>query len=90
MLFGKRAFHQLHHWVLMPSYGHLIGDRIMLNHVRRSNLQRHHLNQGSVFYRCAKEGLYRQMGEVIPEGVQPRPDYEASFRQWEADGQPPL
>ena len=90
MLFGKRAFHQLHHWVLMPSYGHLIGDRIMLNHVKRSNLKRHHLKQGSVFYRCAKEGLYRQMGEVIPKGVQPRPDYEESFRQWEADGQPPL
>ena len=43
-----------------------------------------------MFYRCAKEGLYQQMGEAIPEGVLPRPDYEASFRQWEADGQPPL
>ncbi len=43
-----------------------------------------------VFYRCNKAGLYRQMGEAIPEGVQARPDYEASFRQWEADGYPPL
>ena len=90
MLFGQAAFPLLHQWVLMPPYGHLIGDRVMLHHVRQSGLRRHHLNVPSVFYRCAKAGLYRQMGEAIPEGVQPRPDYEASFRQWEADGQPPL
>ena len=90
MLFGRGAFPQLHHWVLMPEYGHLIGDRVMLHHLKASGLKRVHLNQASVFYRCAKEGLYRQMGEAIPEGVQPRPDYEASFRQWEAAGYPPL
>ena len=90
MLFGRPAFPLLHQWVLMPPYGHLIGDRVMLHHVRQSGLRRHHLNEPSVFYRCAKEGLYRQMGEAIPDGVQPRPDYEASFCQWEADGQPPL
>ena len=86
MLLGRGAFPLLHHWVLMPDYGHLIGDRVMLHHLKRSGLKRHHLDQASVFYRCAKEGLYRQMGETIPAGVQPRPDYEASFRQWEADG----
>nr|WP_170951215.1 glycosyltransferase [Synechococcus sp. UW106] len=90
MLVGRNAFPLLHHWVLMPPYGHLIGDRVMLHHVRQSGLRHHHLDLPSVFYRCAKAGLYRQMGEAIPEGVQPRPDYEASFRQWEADGQPPL
>ena len=74
----------------MPPYGHLIGDRIMLHHLKNADLRRQHLNQGSVFYRCAKAGLYRQMNEPIPEGVQPRPDYKTSFRQWEADGQPPL
>jgi hypothetical protein len=90
MLFGRGSFHQLHQWVLMPPYGHLIGDRIMLHHLKNAGVKRQHLNQGSVFYRCAKAGIYRQMKEPIPEGVQPRPDYETSFRQWESDGQPPL
>ena len=90
MLFGRGSFSLLHQWVLMPPYGHLIGDRIMLHHLKHSGLQRRHINQGSVFYRCAKEGLYRQMGENIPAGVQARPDYEASLRQWEQDGYPPL
>ncbi len=90
MLFGRGAFQLLHQWVLMPSYGHLIGDRIMLHHIKNAALKRYHIEEGSVFYRCAKEGLYRQLNEPIPEGVQPRPDYETSFRQWEADGQPPL
>ena len=90
MLVGRGAFSLLHHWVLMPDYGHLIGDRVMLHYLKRSGVSHHHLDVASVFYRCAKEGLYRHMGETIPEGVQPRPDYEASFRQWEADGLPPL
>ena len=90
MLFGRGSFHLLHQWVLMPPYGHLIGDRIILHHLKNAGLKRQHLNQGSVFYRCAKAGIYRQMKEPIPEGVQPRPDYETSFRQWESDGQPPL
>ena len=90
MLFGRAAFPLLHQWVLMPDYGHLIGDRIMLDTVKRSEIRRSHVDSTEVFYRCNKAGLYRQMGEAIPEGVQPRPDYEASFRQWEADGNPPL
>ena len=90
MLFGSGAFPQLHHWVLMPSYGHLIGDRVMLHQLKAAGLKRHHLDQASVFYRCAKEGLYRQIGEEIPEGVQARPNYEASFQQWEDEGYPPL
>ena len=90
MLFGREAFHLLHHWALMPPYAHLIGDRVMLHHVRESGLIRKHLNDPSVCYRCGKEGLYRQMGEVIPPGVQPMPNYEAAFRQWQQDGYPPL
>lgn len=90
MLFGRAGYPLLHHWGLMPNYGHLIGDRIMLQTVKSSGIRRTHVDSADVFYRCNKAGLYRQMGEAIPEGVHPRPDYEASFRQWEADGQPPL
>jgi len=90
MLLGRGAFPLLHQWVLMPPYGHLIGDRIMLHHLKNAGLKRQHLNQGSVFYRCAKAGLYRQLNEPIPEGVQARPDYETSFRQWKHDGHPAL
>ena len=90
MLLGRGAFSLLHQWVLMPPYGHLIGDRIMLHHLNNAGLRRRHLNQGSVFYRCAKAGLYRQLNEPIPEGVKARPDYEASFRQWKHDGHPTL
>ena len=90
MLFGRGAFPQLHQWVLMPSYGHLIGDRIMLHHLKHAQIRRQHLNEHSVFYRCSKEGLYRQTQQKIPKGVQKKPNYEASFKAWEADGHPPL
>ena len=85
MLFGRGSFQLLHQWVLMPPYGHLIGDRIMLHHLKHSGVMRRHLDHGSVFYRCAKAGLYRQLNEAIPPGVQNRPDYEASFKQWKED-----
>ena len=90
MLFGREAFHLLHHWVLMPNYGHLIGDRIMLHHVRRSGLCRSHVPEPSVHYRCGKAGLYRQMGEPVPPGVSPMPDYATMFMRWEEDGYEPL
>ncbi len=90
MLFGREAFHLLHHWVLMPGYAHLIGDRVMLHHVRSSGLPRRHLPDPSVCYRCGKEGLYRQLGEAIPAGVTSKPDYSDSFRKWRQDGYPPL
>lgn len=90
MLFTRDAFALLHHWVLMPDYGHLIGDRIMFHHVRHSGLKRGHNPAPTVFYRCGKEGLYRQLGEPIPEGVKPRPDYENSFNRWRNEGHPPL
>jgi glycosyltransferase involved in cell wall biosynthesis len=90
MLIGREAFHVLHHWALMPSYGHLIGDRIMLYHLKKAGLTSIHLDSPTVYYRCKKEGLYRQMGEEIPIGATSRPDYEASFKRWEQDGNPPL
>lgn len=90
MFFAKDAFSLLHHWVLMPGYGHLIGDRIMLHHVKNSGLKCQHVDELSVFYRCGKPGLYRQMGEDPPAGIPARPDYEDSFQRWIADGNPPL
>ncbi|WP_411869084.1 glycosyltransferase [Vulcanococcus limneticus] len=90
MLFGREAFPLLHHWVLMPTYAHLIGDRVMLHHVKSSGVPRAHCPVHSVCYRCGKEGLYRQMGERPPVGVGGRPDYEAAFRRWEEDGNLPL
>ena len=90
MLFGRTAFHLLHQWVLMPDYGHLIGDRIMLHHVHKSDLKHQHTHENSVFYRCNKAGLYRQLNEPIPSQVSPQPNYAASFKKWKADGNEPL
>ena len=90
MMLGKAAFPVLHQWSLMPSYGHLIGDRIMLHHIKQAGIKRIHINTPSVFYRCGKAGLYHQMNEAVPQGVESRPDYEKCFRQWIADGNPPL
>lgn len=90
MFFTRDAFKLLHYWVLMPVYGHLIGDRIMLYYVRKSGLKMEHVNVPSVYYRCSKEGVYHYLGREIPEGVEPRPDYESSFQRWLADGNEPL
>ena len=90
MLFGRGAFPLLHQWVLMPPYGHLIGDRIMLHHLKNAGSAPPTLKPRINLYRCAKAGLYRQLNKPIPEGVQPRPNYEASFKAWEADGHSPL
>ena len=90
MLLGRGAFPLLHQWVLMPPYGHLIGDRIMLHHIKQSGVKSIHVDKNSVYYRCSKEGLYYQLNEPIPQGVQPKPDYETSFRLWAQDGYPPL
>lgn len=90
MLLGREAFHLLHHWVLMPDYGHPISDRIFLHHVRCSGLPRYHVPVASVYYRCGKAGIYHQMGEPVPSGVSPMPDYATMFERWVADGNPPL
>lgn len=90
MLFSREAYKLLHIWVLMPDYGHLIGDRVMLNYIKASGIKRAHSGEATVFYRCGKEGLYRQLGEEVPDGVEPIPDYKDSFEKWVMDGNPPL
>jgi hypothetical protein len=90
MMMTRGAFPVLSEWGLMAAYGHLIGDRIMLHHVRRAGVKRAFSGRPTVFYRCGKEGLYRQLNEPVPPGVEPRPDYERAFRLWVEDGNPPL
>ncbi len=90
MFFGRAAFSLLHNWVLMPDYGHLIGDRIIYHHVRQSGLSLTHVPRPTVNYRCGKKGLYRLMDAPLPASVAPRPDYEASFKRWVEDGHPAL
>ena len=90
MAFGSAAFSILFNWVLMPSYAHLIGDRVILHHVLKSGLPRHHLDQPTVAYRCGKAGIYRQLGMPIPPGVSEPPDYSSAFRRWSSDGYPEL
>lgn len=90
MIFTKKSFHLLHHWVLMPDYGHLIGDRIMLYHIKNSGVKHSHVPESIVYYRCKRDGIYRHFGEPIPPGALPKPNYADSFRRWSADGHPPL
>ncbi len=90
MMFTRKAFHLLDQWVLMPEYGHLIGDRIISYHISNSKLSMESSRKPSVYYRCSKAGIYYYFGEEIPEGVLPRPDYESSFKKWVEDGNPPL
>lgn len=90
MAFGSAAFYLLFNWVLMPSYAHLIGDRVMLHHVLESGLPRQHLDKPTVAYRCGKAGIYRQLGLPVPPDVDESPDYASAFRRWSADGFPNL
>ncbi len=90
MMFFRGSFEMLSNWVLMPSYAHLIGDRVILYKVIESGIKRAHSGLPTVYYRATKEGIYKSLGEEIPEGVMKRPDYEKSFNQWVADGNPKL
>lgn len=90
MMFTRESFHLLHNWVLMPKYGHLIGDRIITHYINKSNVKMAYSNKPTVNYRSSKEGVYKHFGEEVPQGVMPRPDYEVSFRKWVKDGNPPL
>lgn len=90
MLFTRDAFHILHHLVLMPEYAHPISDRVLFHYIRLSGVKRAHNPAATVFYRCGKEGLYRQLGEAIPAGVEPMPDYNEMFHRWQNDGHPSL
>ena len=90
MMFTKGSFHLLDNWVLMPDYGHLIGDRIMTYHINKSNVRMSYSEKPSVSYRCAKAGIYNYLGLEVPEGVMPIPNYQDSFIKWVEDGNPPL
>jgi glycosyltransferase involved in cell wall biosynthesis len=90
MMFTTNGFGILANWVLMPEYAHLIGDRVMLHLVKESGVIRAHSGLCTVFYRCSKEGIYRALGEIIPEGVMARPNYEKSLELWVKDGNPAL
>jgi len=90
MMFARKAFGLLPQWVLMPPYAQLLGDRVMLQHVKAAGVGRAHLDTRTVNYRCGKAGAYRQFNEPPPEAALPPPDYEAAFRRWRADGRPPL
>lgn len=90
MMFGRRAFPLLHHWVLMPDYGHVIGDRILYYHVRKSGLNIGIHQEATLFYRARKPGLYRELGLEPPAECTTAPDYPHAFRRWEEDGNPSL
>ena len=90
MMFTRQGFHLLDFWALMPSYAHLIGDRVMLQKVNQSGVIVSHSGLPTVYYRCSKEGIYKSLNEPIPEGVQSRPDYESSFKMWVEDGNPEI
>jgi hypothetical protein len=90
MLFGRKSFSLLHHWVLMPQYGHAVSDRIMYHHLRESGLPLVHVPKTSVNYRCGKPGIYDLLNAELPKGIGQRPEYERSFDSWVRDGNPPL
>lgn len=90
MMFAREAFFLLPYWCLMPPYAHLIGDRVMLHHVRAAAIRTAHSPEASVFYRCMKAGAYGIFGEDAPAGVSPVPDYGGAHSKWIADGHPPL
>ena len=73
----------------MPDYGHLIGDRVMLHHIKQAGVKRQHIDRASVYYRCAKRGCIARWAKRFPRcPTQTR--LKASFQQWEAEGYPPL
>ena len=90
MAFARAAFPLLTYAVTMPAYAHDIGDRALLHHVKASGVPRAHSPEATVFYRCGKAGIYELLGEPVPPGVAPAPDYRSQFERWVADGLPPL
>ena len=90
MMFTREAFPVLAQWGLMPDYAHVIGDRVMLHYVRTAALSQAHTAKATVFYRCAKQGIYLRLGEKPPEGAVKPPDYAAGLARWLADGNPTL
>ena len=48
----------------MPSYGHLIGDRIITHYIKKSGIKMAYSDLPTVYYRCTKEGIYIANGEI--------------------------
>ncbi len=90
MFFTRPAFPLLANLALMPSYAHPISDQVMLHHVMRSEVRRAHDPAATVFYRCGKAGMYAMLGEPVPAGVQPSPDFGSIHERWVQDGNAPL
>ncbi len=90
MMFTPSAFPILSHWVRMPDYGHVIGDRILLYHIGEAGIRRAFSGKPTLFFRASREGFYRSIGEPAPAGARPSPDYRSAFMRWIDDGHPPL
>ncbi|MDP9035238.1 MAG: sulfotransferase [Myxococcota bacterium] len=90
MMFFSDAFDVLWAWGRMRPYAHLIGDRVLLRHVHEAGIRVAFASAPTVNYRCKRRGLYEQTGYPAPPRVEPRPDYERSFRLWQAEGHRPL
>ena len=88
--FTREAFPLLTYGMTLPPYAHMINDRCIYQNLLASGVSRAHSPEPTVFYRCGKAGIYRLLGEPIPAGVAPSPDYAAAFARWVADGHPPL
>lgn len=90
MLLMRPAFKLIANWSLIPAYAQVISDRAFLALAKVSGITMAHSDRPTVCYRCGKVGIYHELGEVPPPGVQPKPDYEAAFRRWHAEGHPAL
>jgi hypothetical protein len=90
MAFARAGFPLLTRWVTLPSYAHAMGDRCVHQSVMLSGAPRAHSAAPTVFYRCGKAGIYGLLGEPVPAGVAPAPDYGALFQRWVNEGRPPL
>jgi hypothetical protein len=90
MLLMRPAFGLISNWRLMPEYAQIISDRVFLFLAKAAHVKMAHSAEPTVHYRCGKAGIYEHFGEPPPAGVRPRPDYDAAFRRWVAEGNPPL
>ena len=90
MLLMREAFGLIANWCLMPDYAQIISDRVFLFQAKAAGIGVDHTGEPTVYYRCGKAGIYHHFGETPPPGVQPKPDYDAACRRWQAEGNPPL
>jgi glycosyltransferase involved in cell wall biosynthesis len=90
MLLMREAFGLIANWCLMPDWAQIISDRVFLYYARAAGIKMAHSGKPTVYYRCGKAGIYHDLGEVPPQGVRPKPDYESALQRWSAAGNPPL